>query len=219
MKSSLLIVLAISLALGVSALNAQLTQPKKATTVQPKTTTKTVQPHDHDHPAPPLPKKAVCVLQPTKGNDVQGNFMLTETGDTTEIIGEVRGLTPGKHGFHIHEFGDLRSDDGTAAGAHYNPEGHKHGGPETAERHVGDLGNITADRTGKAMVNMKVRGLKVHFVVGRSLVVHAKEDDLKTDPSGDSGPRIAVGVIGITTEKPPAPAPSKAAAKTTTKDK
>ncbi len=182
-------------------------QTKKSTTVQQKS-----HDHDHAHDAPPLPTKAVCVLVPTKGNDVHGIVAFSETKSGTELSGEVRGLTPGKHGFHIHEFGDLRSDDGASAGAHYDPHGHKHGGLDDKERHIGDLGNITANQSGVASVKMTVRDLKVHFVLGRSLVVHAKEDDLKTQPSGDSGARIAVGVIGVASDKPAAAAPTSGGA-------
>jgi Cu-Zn family superoxide dismutase len=212
MKTALSMLLALIFAASTYTATAQgQLQTKKTTKVQPKADT-----HDHAHDAPPLPTKAVCVLVPTKGNDVRGTITLSETKSGTEIAGEVRGLTPGKHGFHIHEFGDLRSDDGMAAGAHYDPHGHKHGGPDDAERHIGDLGNITANQSGVANVKMTVRDLKVHFVVGRSLVVHAKEDDLKTQPSGDSGARIAVGVIGVASDKPPtAPAATGAGSKKT----
>jgi Cu-Zn family superoxide dismutase len=203
MNRSFAISLSVVVAFGVCAIGAQQSQPKKTTTKAPiKTTTADHSHADHVHSDQPLPTKAVCVLMPSKGQDVHGTFLLTDQGGTTEIIGEVSGLTPGKHGFHIHEFGDLRSDDGTSAGGHYNPEGHPHGGPDDAKRHVGDLGNITADQSGKAIVKMKVKGLRVHFVLGRSLVVHAKEDDLKSQPSGDAGGRVAVGVIGIAAEKP-----------------
>jgi Cu-Zn family superoxide dismutase len=188
-----------ALALSVYVVNAQVTQPKTTKT----TTIQKAKAADHAHSEEQLPTKAVCVLKASKGSEVEGSFMLTQQGNNTEIIGEVKGLEPGKHGFHIHEFGDLRSDDGMAAGGHYNPEGHKHGGPDSAERHVGDLGNITANADGIATVKMMVRGLKVHFVIGRSLVVHAKEDDLKSDPSGNAGGRIGVGVIGISNDKPP----------------
>jgi Cu-Zn family superoxide dismutase len=215
MNRSLAMSLSAIVALGVSAIGAQQLQPKKTTTKLPTKTTTT----DHAHADHPLPTKAVCVLLPSKGQDVHGTFVLTDQGGVTEIIGEVSGLTPGKHGFHIHEFGDLRSADGMSAGGHYNPEGHPHGGPDDAKRHVGDLGNITADQSGKAIVKMKVKGLRVHFVLGRSLVVHAKEDDLKSQPSGDAGGRVAVGVIGIASEKPPAPptttTPTGAGSKTT----
>ena len=198
MKTTLSTLLAGMVVLGVCSLNAQQQQTKKQTT---KTTTKKADAHDHDHADHPLPTRAVAVLMPTKGQDVQGTVLFNQQGNSTQIVGEVRGLTPGKHGFHIHEFGDLRSDDGTSAGGHYNPEGHQHGGPSDAERHVGDLGNITADQTGKAIIKMTVKGLQVHFILGRGLVVHAKEDDLKTQPTGDAGGRVAVGVIGVAAEK------------------
>jgi Cu-Zn family superoxide dismutase len=203
MKTTLSTLLAGMVLVGVCSLNAQQTQPKKKTTKAPGKTSAADHAHEHghEHSDHPLPTSAVCVLMPTKGQDVHGTFTLTQRGNGTQILGEVRGLTPGKHGFHIHEFGDLRSDDGTSAGGHYNPEGHPHGGPEDAKRHVGDLGNITADESGKAMVKMTVDGLRVHFVIGRSLVVHAKADDLKTQPTGDAGGRVAVGVIGVGAEK------------------
>lgn len=197
MKAKLALVIAVAMIAGVCTVDAQEKSSKSKTGAKKGTS----QAHDHAHEHE-LPKKAVATLMPTKGNDVHGVIILNQQGDTCEILGEVQGLTPGKHGFHIHEFGDLRSDDGMSAGAHYNPEGHKHGGPDSKERHVGDLGNITANESGTATVKLRIRGLQVHFVVGRSLVVHAKEDDLKTDPSGESGGRIAVGVIGIASEKP-----------------
>ncbi len=200
MKATLATIVSAMMLFGAYSLSAQETQTKQKTKVEVKTkTTKAVAQPAHDAANPP-PKKAICVLAPTKGQEVQGSFLLTEMGDSVEIVGEVRGLTPGKHGFHIHEFGDLRSDDGSSAGGHYNPHGNPHAGPHDARRHVGDLGNITADESGKAAVNMKMDGLRVHFVLGRALVVHAKEDDLKSQPSGDAGGRIAVGVIGIASE-------------------
>jgi superoxide dismutase, Cu-Zn family len=183
--------------LVVYSLNAQVTQTKQKTT---KADAKSA-PHA-GHEEPPLPNNAVCVLMPTKGHDVQGTIMLTQKAGGVQVIGEVRGLTPGKHGFHIHQFGDLRSDDGMSAGGHYNPENNPHAGPHDAKRHAGDLGNITADQDGKAMVNIMMDGLKVHFAIGRSIVVHAKEDDLKSQPSGDAGARAAVGVIGVASDTP-----------------
>ena len=73
------------------------------------------------------------------------------------MTGEVTGLKPGKHGFHIHMFGDLRAADGMSAGGHYNPHGHPHGGPESKEHHEGDLGNIEADAQGVAKVERQGR--------------------------------------------------------------
>lgn len=144
----------------------------------------------------PIPKAAVAVLTPTKGNKARGAIRLTQTDDGVRLQGMVRNLEPGEHGFHIHEFGDLRGPDGKSAGGHYNPEGHKHGGPDDAEHHAGDLGNITANDEGVAKVDKMAEGLKLHFIVGRSIVVHGGKDDLESQPSGDAGPRVALGVIG-----------------------
>ncbi|MEZ6133181.1 MAG: superoxide dismutase family protein [Planctomycetaceae bacterium] len=154
------------------------------------------QQHPDDHQVD-VPKEAVAVLLATKGNDTSGTLMLTQQDDYVHVKGSVHGLTPGEHGFHIHEFGDLRDPSGKSAGGHFNPHGTKHGGPEDKERHPGDLGNITADANGMAKVDKKAKGLKLHFVLGRSFVVHAGKDDLKSQPSGDAGARVAVGVIGF----------------------
>lgn len=153
--------------------------------------------HDHDHGDVEALKHGVCVLAPASGSKVQGKLTLVQHEGSLHLTGEVSGLTPGLHGFHIHEFGDLSSADGTAAGPHFNPEGHEHGGPDQAHRHAGDLGNIKADDQGVAKVDVKVEGLHLHFVLGRSLVVHANPDDLKSQPAGNAGPRIGVGVIGV----------------------
>lgn len=149
-----------------------------------------------------MPKKAIAVLIPTEGNQVRGTLTLVATAKGVQITGKVTGLTPGEHGFHIHEFGDLSSADGTAAGGHYNPEGHMHGGPDSKEKHAGDLGNLKADKDGVATVDV-IADAKLHFIIGRAFVVHAKADDLKTQPTGDAGGRVALGLIGIANEKPP----------------
>src|SRR5690606_6947677 len=109
---------------------------------------------DKEHEVPTL---GVCVLRPTKGSKVRGTLVLRQKGDVCTITGTVRNLTPGKHGFHIHEFGDLRSTDGASAGGHFNPHGHKHGGLDDKERHVGDFGNIEADQEGVAKVNIEAK--------------------------------------------------------------
>ncbi|WP_417847792.1 superoxide dismutase family protein [Thalassoglobus sp.] len=153
--------------------------------------------HAHDDSHAPMFTEGVVVLRSTKGNKVRGRLTLKQTKSGVRVTGRVTGLTPGEHGFHIHEFGDLRAADGTAAGGHYNPDGHDHGAPDDHERHAGDLGNITADSEGVSKVDITQKDLKLHFVIGRSIVVHAGKDDLKSQPSGDAGPRVAVGVIGI----------------------
>jgi Cu-Zn family superoxide dismutase len=86
-----------------------------------------------------------------------------------------------------------------SVGGHFNPGGHKHGGPETEQRHGGDLGNLQADASGKAAYDETIEGITLDDpktgVIGKSVIVHEKEDDLKSDPSGNSGARIAGGVI------------------------
>ncbi|GAA4465021.1 superoxide dismutase family protein [Novipirellula rosea] len=155
--------------------------------------------HSHDHAHAELPTLGVCVLMPTKDNKARGTLRLVQKGDELVITGKVRNLTPGEHGFHIHEFGDRRAADGTSAGGHFNPAGHDHGAPGS-HSHAGDLGNILADDQGVATVNVTTKDTALHFILGRSFVVHAGKDDLKSQPSGDAGPRVAVGIVGIGNE-------------------
>jgi len=146
------------------------------------------------------PTKAIAVLHATKGNKVEGTVTFTKTGEGVKVEAKMTGLTPGKHGFHIHEFGDLTSPDGKAAGPHFNPGGHQHGGPDSDQRHAGDLGNVEADQSGTANYSYTDKQLRFDgpgSILGRGVVVHAKADDLKSQPAGDAGDRIAVGVIGI----------------------
>ncbi|BFZ09462.1 hypothetical protein BsWGS_12501 [Bradybaena similaris] len=152
--------------------------------------------------------KAVCVLSAGTVSTVTGTITFTQekAGDSTVVSGEVRGLTPGKHGFHIHEFGDY-TNGCVSAGAHFNPAGKNHGGPSDAERHAGDLGNIVANAEGVATVHLKDAQIPLigeNSVIGRSVVVHEKEDDLgkggneESLKTGNAGPRQACGVIGVT---------------------
>jgi Cu-Zn family superoxide dismutase len=146
-------------------------------------------------------RKAICIIHALKGGGkAQGVIHFAEKGKAVEITGEVTGLTPGEHAFHVHEFGDLSSPDGLTAGAHYNPKDKMHGGPDSASRHVGDLGNITADKSGKAVINISDEEIRLrgpYSVVGRAIIVHAKSDDLKSQPDGNSGVRFAGGVFGF----------------------
>lgn len=144
-----------------------------------------------------LPTYGVVELAPTEGQQVKGQLELREDADGLRITGEVTGLAPGKHGFHIHEFGDLSDPAGKSAGGHFNPYDTAHGGPEDTQHHVGDLGNIEANEEGVAQVDVVAPELKLHFVLGRAFVVHGGEDDLKSQPSGDAGDRVAIGVIGV----------------------
>lgn len=144
--------------------------------------------------------KAVVVLHPTKGNNVKGTVTFTKESDGIKVVADLEGLTPGKHGIHIHQYGDCSAPDAESAGGHFNPANTQHGGPNSQSRHVGDFGNITADQNGKAHLELTDKNISFEgagSIIGHALVIHAKEDDLKSQPSGNAGARVACGVIGV----------------------
>jgi superoxide dismutase, Cu-Zn family len=141
--------------------------------------------------------KAAAQLESKSGSQVTGTVTFTKVGDDVQVVADIQNLKPGKHGFHIHEKGDCSAADAASAGAHFNPTQKHHGGPMTPDHHSGDLGNLEADASGKAHLDWKGKlSLSgTDSIIGKSIVVHEKEDDLKTDPSGNSGARIACGAI------------------------
>ncbi len=144
--------------------------------------------------------KAVAVLHPTEGAKVHGVVTFTKEGGQVKVTAHIEGLTPGRHGFHIHEWGDCGSKDGMATGGHFNPTAKPHAARDAAERHHGDLGNIEADQNGVAHVEFIDSVMKFdgpNSIIGRGLIVHANPDDLKTQPTGNAGGRLACGVIGV----------------------
>ncbi len=145
-------------------------------------------------------KTAVAVLVSTAGNGVAGVVRFTKTDAGVRVVADVSGLTPGEHGFHIHEFGDITSADGLSAGGHFNPTHTQHGSPAAAVRHAGDMGNLKADAGGHATLDYVDPVLTFDgpaSILGRGVVVHADADDLKSQPVGNAGKRVAVGVIGV----------------------
>lgn len=158
-------------------------------------------------PAVPLPTEAVTVMTPTAGNTAHGWVRFSARPNGVRVHAVIEGLAPdGVHAFHVHEWGDVSSADGTACGGHYNPEGHHHAGPDTPERHAGDLGNLRADATGRAEYVIEVDNLTIagprNPVIGRSVIVHAGVDDYATQPTGNAGARIAQGVVGVAKPEP-----------------
>jgi len=142
---------------------------------------------------------ATAVLQPRSGSQVQGAVKFTQIGDQVRITGVVTGHASGAKGFHIHEKGDCSDPKAMSAGGHFNPAKAKHG--VSGSGHAGDLGNLVFDSSGKAAIDMTVPGISVsrdaaHGTIGRGLIVHMDQDDLKTDPTGNAGGRVACGVIG-----------------------
>ncbi|XP_053575951.1 copper chaperone for superoxide dismutase isoform X2 [Bombina bombina] len=132
---------------------------------------------------------------------VQGVVRFLQANEKKCIIdGTLDGLSPGLHGIHVHDFGDI-SDGCASCGKHYNPDGNSHGGPRDSDRHVGDLGNILANSEGRASFRMEDERLKVWDIIGRSVVVDEGEDDLGrglhplSKVTGNSGNRLACGII------------------------
>lgn len=149
--------------------------------------------------------EAVCVLRGKKpDSDLQGIVVFKENSKSVTVTLELSGLTPGLHGFHIHESGDLR-DGCNSLCAHYNPHSQTHGGRSSKTRHMGDLGNVKADKNGTVKMTFrdsKIRLTGKYSIVGRSLIVHEDEDDLglggneESLKTGNAGKRIMCGVIG-----------------------
>ena len=144
--------------------------------------------------------RAVVQLEHVEGDITGSIVMKQEPGKPTIIRGLIKGLTPGLHGFHVHEFGDL-SKGCESAGGHYNPDGVEHGSLE--QGHVGDLGNIIADQSGTARFQIKAERVELSDVVGRAVVIHADEDDLgkggdeESLKTGNAGSRVGCGVIRL----------------------
>jgi Cu-Zn family superoxide dismutase len=144
-------------------------------------------------------KVAFASLTPTQGNNVRGLFVFHEMDGQLMVHAKVSGLKPGaEHGIHVHEKGDCASTDGTSAGGHFNPDGKPHG-PQTAAHHAGDMPALKADANGVADQKFTLSGVTVAegpaSVVGHAVIVHLSPDDYATQPTGNSGARIACGVI------------------------
>ncbi len=145
-------------------------------------------------------EKAIAVIFPTAGNKVHGVVTFTKVEGGIKVVADLTGLTPGKHGFHIHQYGNCSDPKGKSAGGHFNPEGVKHAGHNSAVRHVGDFGNLVADKNGNAhleFVDNLISFYGPHGIIGRGVVIHGGADDLTSQPSGNAGPRVGCGAIAI----------------------
>jgi superoxide dismutase, Cu-Zn family len=150
--------------------------------------------------AAPEALQATAALQPTKGSKAFGEATFEQMGDKVHVIVNAQGLKPSQeHGFHIHEAGDCSSGDGMSTKGHFNPGGKPHGNPASSEHHAGDLPALKADKGGRAKAEADIAGVTLApgpaSLVGRGLIIHADPDDYKTQPTGNSGSRIACGVI------------------------
>lgn len=155
--------------------------------------------------APPTVENGVAVLHPTDQHSAKGTVRFRRDGDAVVVTIHVEGLSPGEHGFHVHELGDCSAPDASSAGGHLAPFAAPHGARGAERRHVGDLGNITADARGVATAEfidsrIALQGVALQqaaSILGRSVVVHEGRDDLVSQPSGNAGARVACGVVGV----------------------
>ncbi len=142
---------------------------------------------------------AIATLAPTAGNTAAGTVTFTQKGDKVLAAAKLSGLAPGGHGFHIHEKGDCSTADGMSAGGHFNPTGKPHGDPGAADHHAGDMPMLQADASGNATLSAELGVIAVGSgatdIVGKSIIAHKDVDDYETQPTGNSGARVACGVI------------------------
>lgn len=147
---------------------------------------------------PGPPKAAQASIKSVTMPQLSGSVTFEQRGDGLYMVTHVSGLKPNSNfGFHIHQYGKCEGPDYKSAGDHFNPYNHKHSGPDKADRHLGDLGNLTSDNKGHAMKELLVSPdvKDLDMIVGKAVIVHAKPDDFKTQPTGNSGGRIACGLV------------------------
>jgi Cu-Zn family superoxide dismutase len=144
---------------------------------------------------------AIAVLSPAPNGNVRGTVTFTEETEGIRVTASIEGLTPGAHGFHIHEKGDCSSPDFSSAGPHFNPLQMPHGSPTDPQHHSGDFGNLEANAQGIARYERVFSWLTfkgTNSIIGHAVIVHEKADDMKSQPAGNAGARLACGVIQST---------------------
>lgn len=155
-------------------------------------------------PGEPEQLTARAILKPATGSEVEGEVTFEQTKQGVRVHVKAKGLTPGPHGFHIHERGDCSEPDFSSAGDHYAPHSHPHGPPGTMS-HAGDLGNIEASADGEAEQSIVTQQLvseqDLRAIIGKAVIIHAQADDFTTQPSGASGARVACGVIEVADDR------------------
>jgi len=151
--------------------------------------------------APPTGPTAVAAIEARSGSSLTGIAKFVQNGDAVHVTVDVSNATPGTHAVHLHEKGDCSAPDATSAGGHFNPGHMEHGSPDAAAHHAGDFGNMTVGEEGHGHIELDTTMLTVlpgdRSVVGRAVVVHANEDDMHTQPTGNAGGRIGCGVVAV----------------------
>ena len=140
-------------------------------------------------------------LTPKGNSEMTGVVKFEEMEGVVHMEAGFENVTQGKHAIHFHEFGDCSAEDGSSAGGHWNPTNEDHGKWGVAPFHRGDIGNFEADNNGNATMKIQTDlwclGCvdPIKDLVGKSIIIHAGEDDCTSQPSGNAGARIACGVV------------------------
>ncbi len=149
--------------------------------------------------APPAGPTAVAALEPRSGSSLTGRATFVQNGNSVHVSVDVANAPQGVHAVHLHEKGDCSAPDAASAGGHFNPTHTEHGSPDAPGHHAGDFGNVLVGEDGHGHLELDTTMLTVlpgdRSVVGRAIVVHAKEDDMHTQPTGNAGGRIGCGVV------------------------
>lgn len=145
-------------------------------------------------PATASAQSAKAELKDAQGK-VVGTARLNQVSGGVKIALKASGLKTGDHGFHIHAVGKCEPPAFTSAGGHFNPQSKKHGRLSPDGAHAGDLPNLKMGADGTGSIDVTAGGVTLKDVAGLALVIHADPDDEKTDPTGNSGARVACGVI------------------------
>ena len=198
-------VFAICLAMTFALVGCGQSVNEPADTTDTRTQPENPMPEPADDMAAPgqAPDGAMAQIEPTQGNTASGSIALTAEDGAVRLTGVIQGLKPNSEfGFHIHEKGDCSAPDASSAGGHFNPANADHGHPEGETHHAGDMLNLKSDAQGVAQVDTRAMGATLHSglptdVLGKAIVVHEGPDDYQSQPSGNSGARIACGVITV----------------------
>ncbi len=146
----------------------------------------------------PAPMRMEAEITSVTEKNLKGDVLIEPMKEGIRVQAHFTGLEPNsKHGFHIHENGECAGPDYKSAGAHFNPDKHVHGSPESAMSHIGDFGNLVANEKGEAHVDKIIPHASSHVkeIAGKAILIHTKGDNLSTQPSGDSGGRLGCGII------------------------
>ena len=145
----------------------------------------------------PMHRTADVTLQ-SQDPKVSGTVHFSEEPNGVHVVADVKGVKPGMHGFHLHEKGDCSTPDYKSAGGHFNPGNASHACDPTTPRHAGDFGNVTVGADGTGHLDATVTSLSfdgANSVLGKAVILHAGQDDCKTQPTGNSGDRLACGAV------------------------